>query len=248
MSIHSHVSDLLPAYVLGVLDAQEQMEVEVHLAECTVCREELRAYENQTVDLAFSVPPLTPPSSLKQRIQESISHPKEPAATSPVAWWRRWLEGLQTPGVALAAASAALVLVLLLGNITLFTRVQHLERQMAASNRAGLQTLSLTGSEIAPQAWAILAMDKDAPSGLLVVDDLPPLDKRQAYQLWLITPDGKRQSGGIFRVDEKGHGFLEINSPRLLQTYAAFGVTIEPADGSPSPTGPNVLKGENTSG
>ncbi len=248
MSTHSQISDLLPAYALGILDPQEQIEVEAHLAECAVCREALRSHEEVTAALAFSVPPLIPPPSLKQHILASVTPDKAPAAAPPTPWWRRWLEGLKPSSIALAAASTALVFILLLGNIALFIRMQNLEQRLAALNRAGLQTLRLKGSDLAPQAWAILAMDKDAPSGLLVVDDLPPLDQSQAYQLWLITPEGERHSGGVFRVDEKGHGLLEINSPQLLQTYAAFGVTIEPATGSPCPTGPNVLKGENPSG
>jgi len=248
MPTHPHVFDLLPAYALCVLDPDDRIEVEAHLAECSVCQEELRAYEALTADLVFSVPPVTPSPSLKQRILASTTPASAPAPASPGARWRRWLDGLRTPGFALAAASAALALILLIGNIVLFARVQNLEDMLVASNQAGLQTLGLTGSEIAPQAWAILVMDKDAPSGLLVVDNLPPLDKIQAYQLWLITPNGQRQNGGVFQVDEKGHGFLEIKSPNLLQKYAAFGVTIEPVGGSPAPTGPNVLKGQNTSG
>ena len=248
MSNHSHISQLLPAYALGILDPQEQIEVEAHLAECVICQEALRDYEDVMTNLAFSAPPQTPPHLLEQRILATVAPAPRPAPSQPAPWWHRWLERWSTPGIAVAAVSTALVLLLLLGNITLFLRVQNLEHQLAAPNRAGLQTISLAGSELAPQAWAILAMDKDAPSGLLVVDDLPPLEPDQAYQLWLITPDGERQSGGVFRVDERGHGILEITSPQLLQTYAAFGVTIEPATGSPAPTGPNVLKGKNTSG
>jgi len=244
MPTHPHILDLLPAYALGILDPDEISAVEKHLAECTLCQMELRAYEAVTADLALASPLVSPPPQLEQQILDAVT----PPTPAPEPWWRRWLDALRRPGYSLAAASAALALVLLISNLVLITRVNTLENQLAALSQAGLGAVSLSGSEIAPQARAILVMDKDAPVGLLVADDLPPLDESHAYQLWLISPDGRRESGGVFRVDDRGHGSLEIQSPGPLQQYAAFGVTIEPAGGSPAPTGPNVLKGRNQPG
>jgi anti-sigma-K factor RskA len=58
--------------------------------------------------------------------------------------------------------------------------------------------------------------------------------------LWLIQ-DGQRTSGGVFSVSDEGYGSLWISSPEPLATYSAFGITIEPAGGSPGPTGDKVL-------
>jgi anti-sigma-K factor RskA len=75
-----------------------------------------------------------------------------------------------------------------------------------------------------------------------VVDSLPVLDVTHQYQLWLIK-DGKRTSGGVFSVSQAGYGALAISSPQPLKEFAAFGITIEPAGGSPGPTGDKVMGG-----
>jgi hypothetical protein len=54
-------------------------------------------------------------------------------------------------------------------------------------------------------------------------------------------------SGAVFSVDEDGYRGLEIESDEPLQDFESFGITVEPAGGSPGPTGDRVL-GYNLSG
>jgi anti-sigma-K factor RskA len=105
-----------------------------------------------------------------------------------------------------------------------------------------LRTINLTGTEAAPEATGLLVVSLDGEHGTLVVDGLAPLGQEQQYQLWLIQ-DGQRTSGGVFSVSEEGYGSLWISSPEPLSSYGAFGITIEPAGGSPGPTGDKVLGG-----
>jgi anti-sigma-K factor RskA len=58
-----------------------------------------------------------------------------------------------------------------------------------------------------------------------------------------LIKDGKRTSGGIFTVRANGYGSLLIKAGNSLLGYTAFGITIEPAGGSPEPTGAKVLGG-----
>jgi anti-sigma-K factor RskA len=78
--------------------------------------------------------------------------------------------------------------------------------------------------------------------GTLIADHLEPLSPDQQYQLWLIE-NGDRLDGGVFDVGDDGYGSLTVRAPEPLDSYA-FGVTIEPAGGSPGPTGPRVLASE----
>jgi anti-sigma-K factor RskA len=103
-----------------------------------------------------------------------------------------------------------------------------------------MRTINLVGTEKAPQATGLLVMSVDGERGTLVVDGLTPLGEDQEYQLWLIQ-DGQRTSGGVFSVNRKGYGSLWVSSPQPLSTYSGFGITIEPAGGSPGPTGDKVL-------
>jgi anti-sigma-K factor RskA len=58
-----------------------------------------------------------------------------------------------------------------------------------------------------------------------------------------LIQDGERTSGGVFSVKQGGYAAKVIYAPLPLADYSSFGVTIEPAGGSPSPTGDKVLGG-----
>jgi anti-sigma-K factor RskA len=73
---------------------------------------------------------------------------------------------------------------------------------------------------------------------------LPPLAPDRAYQLWLVNKDGQRVSGGVFSVDAEGYGWLKVWTPQPLGVYQRAGITVEPLDGSPGPTGARVLGGD----
>lgn len=99
------------------------------------------------------------------------------------------------------------------------------------------------GTNAAPNATGLLVISLDGMHGTMVVDQLPVLGEAEQYQLWLIQ-DGERTSGGVFSVDTQGYKSLYIDSPEPLASYSAFGITVEPAGGSPGPTGEKVLGGE----
>jgi anti-sigma-K factor RskA len=105
-----------------------------------------------------------------------------------------------------------------------------------------MRAVPLTAAEPTSQATGFVLISADGEDGALVVDGLPPLGEDKQYQLWLIR-DGQRTSGAVFSTDEKNYGGTRIRSPRSLLDYSSVGITIEPAGGSPQPTGPRVLGG-----
>ncbi len=232
MTEEAHVFDLLPAYALGCLGPEEEAQVNRHLAFCSTCRIELTGYERLTGDLALAIPEVAPPAHLKRRLTTAI----QPAASQPV----RSLAGLWARP-ALWGAAVGLVLLLVLGgaNLWLWQRINTLEQRLEP---AGMRSVALAGTEAAPQASGLLIISHDGNHGTLVVADLPPLPPDQQYQLWL-TKNGGRVSGAVFSVDPEGYGAELISSPEPLSSYAACGISIEPAGGSPAPTGPRVMSG-----
>jgi anti-sigma-K factor RskA len=86
----------------------------------------------------------------------------------------------------------------------------------------------------------MIVISLEGTHGTLVVDNLPPLEEDQQFQLWLVR-DSQRASGGVFSVDEDGYGSVWVSSPEPLASYTGFGITIEPAGGSAGPTGEKVL-------
>jgi anti-sigma-K factor RskA len=76
---------------------------------------------------------------------------------------------------------------------------------------------------------------------VLWAEDLPPLPASQSYQLWLIYADGTRDSGAVFSVPADGSATVVVVAPKPFSAYARFGISVEPAGGSPAPTGPAAL-------
>ena len=244
MASQDHISKLIPAYALDCLDPEDKRIAETHLAACAECRAELAEYRTIVVDLSLAVPEVAPPAGLKQQIINQAGKQKK-ARNGTHGFFARLVQPVQlalaaisrSPGFALA--SLALVIVLAASNLMLFNQIS----QNNQAKQEGLRTIALSGTENSPGASGLIVISSNGEKGTLVADGLTELSSDQAYQLWLIR-DGKRDSGGTFIVDQNGYGRLWVASPQPLGDYQAFGITIEPAGGSPGPTGTKVLGGE----
>jgi anti-sigma-K factor RskA len=76
----------------------------------------------------------------------------------------------------------------------------------------------------------------------LRIDDLLPCPQGRSYQLWFVTADGSAIDGGILEVE---HGVqLEVISDSMPNGTVAVNITLEPAGGSESPSGPSILYGD----
>ncbi len=239
MSAATHVTDLLAAYALDCLDEAESGVVSEHLAECADCRAALRSYQTVTDQLALAVPDAAPPSDLKARLMNRIqpARPTEPAQPR-TSWWERLNALMRRSTPVWGLVGLVLIAALVVSNLWLWGRVS---RPPTITEPEVFQTIRLTGTEAAPAATGLLVVSPDGEHGTLVVDSLSPLGSEQQYQLWLISEDGQRTDGGVFSVSDEGYGSLWIESPQPLSSYPAFGITIEPAGGSPGPTGDKVL-------
>ena len=240
MNQEEHVTDQIAAYALNILEADEAAQVAAHLATCTSCQAELSDYQEVSGLLALAAPEVTPSPSLKQQLMQEIAQPQDkpetavpPRQTSSAGWlekMRGWFQKrpLWQPALALG------LIVLLISNFQLRQRLDEVSRP------AGFGTVTLIGEEINPIATGIIIISADGEHGTLVVQDLPMLPDTEEYQLWLVK-DGQRASGAVFNVDEDGYRAVWLQSDDPLASYERFGITIEPAGGSPGPTGEKVL-------
>jgi anti-sigma-K factor RskA len=238
MNDDKHISDQLPGFVLGALNDAETVYVAEHLASCHACRDEMQDYQEVVDQISMAAPGSEPPEALKEKILGQIKNRSKQSQPSGLAggllWWPAFLRNAKT---AWAAAALALVAILMISNLLLW---QQLNRQPANER---LLVVELAGTEHAPLASGVLVMSSDSLRGTLVVDGLPPLSEDQQYQLWFIQTD-ERENGGVFSVYQDGYGYLGLKSEIPLTLYERFGITIEPAGGSPGPTGLQVLRGD----
>ena len=233
----THVLDLLPAYAIGSLDVDELSRVEEHLASCLLCRSESRDLQEVSAQLGLAAPVASPSPDLKDRLMQRLRRGRgvQPERSlvepPPRPFWERLLP-------AWGLASLVLIVALAGANLFLWQRMDRLE----FSSPGGMRAVPLSPPDAASPATGFVLISADGDDGALVVDGLPPLDEDQQYQLWLIR-DGTRTSGAVFSTDEREYGGTRIRAPRPLLDYSAVGITIEPAGGSPQPTGPRVLGG-----
>jgi anti-sigma-K factor RskA len=244
MSNQEHIVELIPAYALDCLDEQEALQVAGHLALCASCRDELTTYEAVVNQLALAVPDVEPPADLKERLMAQIEpSAKVEALDTAVSRQRMWpwpgtaaLEHLV--GLTVWRPAVALVIILLLiSNIILW-------RQLSQDTLSpdGFQHIALEATEVNSEARGMIVINRSGHNGTLIVDGLPALDESHQYQLWLLY-NGEREDGGTFSVYRNGYYAMLIHATESLDQYTAFGITIEPAGGSPGPTGTRVLGG-----
>lgn len=243
MSSEQHVDELIPEYVLNLLSEDEVQQVAAHVRHCAVCRAELADYRQVMDQLSLGAPETSPPASLRAKVlARATPPPPAPEIQTTASGWRARLAGLfSAPVPAWAVVGLVFIGVLAFANLLLWRQLASVQQELA--RQKPLQVVALANTEVAPEAGGLLIISGDGKHGTLVVDRLPVLDEEHAYQLWLIR-DNVRTSGGVFTVDEEGYGSKYISSPEPLASYPAFGITIEPAEGSPGPTGEKVLGGE----
>jgi anti-sigma-K factor RskA len=104
-----------------------------------------------------------------------------------------------------------------------------------------VRRVALTPSEGHDQLAGELV--SDGSRAVIQVWQLPALSSDQTFEVWLIDEAGA-QSGGLVQAappDQPTYILVPLDKP--LDEYQAFGVSIEPAGGSPEagPTGPRIF-------
>lgn len=236
---HPFIKDI-PAYAIGALDPGEVAALEAHLSACGICRDELSAYRSVSDAMLLSVRPQKPPAALRRHLQERISNSRK--VVRPKFSW----------SFAQISIGFAVIFLLALSTFS-FLQMQQLTRQqeqltrqmqtsqiaLAALAYPETQTLPLSGENIT----GTLLLAREQNVAVIIAWDLPALQSSQTYQIWLIDPQGKRTSGGIFTPQvELPYTSVQVFSPESLSGFIGIGVTIEPSGGSPQPTGQRIFK------
>lgn len=228
----------LAAYILNALEADEARSVEAHLRSCAECQKVLEQYQAIGDGLAMTVTPRNPPPRVRARLiaQLAARKPIKADSTRRVSIWQT------LTGLALAISLA--INAFTLWQLTQVQRQQITLQEQLRANQRAMSVVAYPGGRALPiksdQVSGTLVMNAEIKSGVLIVHGLASLEPSRVYQAWLIKPDGGRISAGVFQA-ESGVTVFVIASPDPLSEFIGVGVTVEPAGGSPAPTGPRIL-------
>ncbi len=237
---HSAFQDSLPAYALGSLDPEETSALEAHLETCETCRTDLVDYQRVGSGLLAALPPRPPRAEVRRRLQQRLAGQASRARTG-----FNWSFGQ-------LAFGGLLVVLVGLNLLTLWQTYTLRQEQAEMNARSTSEQTAL--AMLAYPTTKTLAFEENGVSGSLLVDKqrnlvavfawnlaMPPSGK--TYQMWLIDAQGNRTNGGLL-MPEAGYPFVMavVPSPQPLSKFTGFGVTLEPAGGSPHPTGPRVFR------
>jgi anti-sigma-K factor RskA len=230
----NHVSELLPDYVLDVLTDEETNRVAEHLAVCQVCQDEYRGLQLAADELPLALAQTAPAPALKARLMGEIHarNPRTARVSQPSIWQQLGAFFRQSA----PAWSLAIIAVLAFGNWISWNRLN----QASSQSNNPMRVIALANTNNYPLAMGTLIMDQQGYYGTLVVDKLAQLDTGHQYQVWL-NRNGERISAGLFSIHDDGYASLELQAPLPLSQYDSIAITVEPAGGSPGPTGAKVL-------
>jgi anti-sigma-K factor RskA len=260
-----HISqDDLALYALQALSNEESAAVREHLSGCDVCRVELASLQGDLAMVALSADQQPLPAGARERFAkrlESDVHRDRPKSekAEPIAIdrgrgfsrgaWLGW-----------AAAAAALIVAAWLGFEvnSMKSRLQESDDKIAALQASELRAKQVAEVLTAPAAQrVVLTAPKTtpAPTGrvvylasrgglILQANNLAPVPSGKTYELWVIPADGSAPiPAGLFRPDTAGNGSVVLPEiPQGVQAKA-FGITMEDAAGSKTPTAPILLAG-----
>ena len=253
---HDDFLTLAAAYAVGAVDEAERRRFDEHLAGCAECAAAVRESREALVALARDEAPVLPPP----HVRESLLRRAADSATPRARRERRWLPwaGLTA---AVAAAAAVVAVIVIQGaherevrrlDAEIARLAAEVERERARAGEAvslvrGLaallakpatQVVHLQGTGPTPGAAGHVVWNLE-DGGYLVVDNLPPPPEGKTYEAWTIA-DSPRPAG-TFDVDAAGRAVHRLSAPETRQPVKVFAITLEPAGGVPSPTGPVVL-------
>ena len=100
------IEALLPTYLDGELAPHDQLSLEHHVADCTPCREQVRAERDHLDRIRILLAPPPPPAGLDRRVRQALDQEDARAVRARRRAGSAWL----LPGAATLAAAAALAL------------------------------------------------------------------------------------------------------------------------------------------
>lgn len=259
----------LTLYAMGSLPAEEMAAVAAALRQNPQARQELARLQDALALLALSVEQQPAPSGSFERLQARMSQAGRTtpsnqtagnmtATTSEVTAIRgrsKW--AIFTPwAIAACLAIACSILGYKVSSLNdaldgesrlvsnLAAKASHAQQVLEVLNAPDAQRVTLTASKTPPAPTAHTVYLAERGALVMEASHMTPAPAGKAYELWVIPADGAApMPAGTFWPNAEGYASLVL--PKLPSGIAAkgFGITMEKASGSNTPTMPILLSG-----
>ncbi|MGA9586259.1 MAG: anti-sigma factor [Terracidiphilus sp.] len=251
-------------YAMQAMQSHELAAVRLHLDGCADCRRALAEVNGDLALVAISVEQKPLPEGARQRFVERLaadaSRPDKGFAESVVSIATKKPARRAALWIGWVAAAASLLFVFSLEHKVRdlngqLAQQQQAAAQQAAANARAQQVLDVLTAPTAKRVLLTAAKAKPEPTGRAVylaengglvfqASDLEQLAADKTYELWVIPANGQAPiPAGLFRPDASGSATVVLPQIPKGIPAKAFGVTIEKAEGSPTPTAPILLVG-----
>lgn len=222
-------TDLLALDAVGALEASDRDLMERHLVSCEACKHAAAEYADLASLLPAALEVVPPPARLRRRLMAQVY--AESTASARLPWWRRLVATIPASRTFTAVGAVAVVAAIALGIYAVAGR--------NTSPAPVAYTVSGT------TATGTLAVDTARAVAVLTVKGLAALPSSEAYEVWLIPPQGSPK-GVAFLSPGLGGGPWTAVVRGSLAGYKSIAATVEPAGGSSTPSNTEVLSGQLT--
>lgn len=237
---HREIEELLGAFALHAVDADEAVVIERHLGDCPRCRAEVAAHRETAALLVEDR--IEPPAELWDRLVAGLEEAPPPIDLAQFSRTRAAPRRTVPRWLAVAAAVAVVVVVGSLG-VQQQRQVDKVEaalsgqevavEALAAFNDPSARLATLRSPDGAEEIRAVLLRDG---TGYVLADRLPDLTGERTYQLWAMI-DGHPVSAGVLGP------VPDVARFRASSATTALAVSVEPAGGAEQPSLPTRLIG-----
>ena len=256
MDIKTYIeSGILELYVAGALSDKENREVYDAMLKHPEILQEVLLIEAAVVKLTAQAAPLTS-NHIYTNVKKALGLKEEDSKVIPLDRSANKSNWFSYTGWAAAVFLAAGLLWTVNKNDTLQNKVstittdkEFLEIQVEDINSdladtkkllnvirdQNLINITLDGQAIYPEGYANVYWDKTSEKVFLDLAGLPKPPEGKVYQIWSLTlnPLSPTSLGTIDDFNENANKIFELQNNNASQ---AFGITLEPAGGSETPT------------
>jgi hypothetical protein len=252
----------LVLYAMQAMHSHELAAVRLHLDRCAECRSAVAEVNGDLALVAMSVEQKPLPEGARQRfVNRLVADARaDRGGAAPVVSIEKKLPRRAAAWIGWLAAAASLLFAFSLEQkIRVMNDQVALQQQAAAqqatANARAQQVLEVLTAPAAKRVLLTAAKTKPEPTGRAVylaengglvfqANDLGQLAADKTYELWVIPANGTAPiPAGLFKPDAAGSASVVLPPLPKGVPAKAFGVTIEKAEGSATPTAPIILVG-----